>query len=69
MLTNDLTEAQRDYDRTTKAVDLKDTSFSYGVATNVAQWLVQNRGTYDSQVLAQQAIKHAIDQSKNLFKF
>lgn len=64
MQSNTIHESPREMGRTKVAADSKDTSFSDLVAQNIANWLEQNAGKYDSSLLANEAIKHAIEQSQ-----
>ncbi len=64
MQANSIHESPREMGRTKIAADSKDTSFSDLVAKNIASWLEQNAGKYDSSLLASEAVKHAIEQSQ-----
>ncbi len=64
MQNNGIHEAPREMGRTKIAADSKDKSFSSLVASNIAAWLEQNAGKYNSEVLVNEAIKHAITQSQ-----
>lgn len=64
MQANNIHESPREMGRTKIAADSKDASFSDLVAKNIASWLEQNAGKYDSSLLASEAVKHAIEQSQ-----
>ena len=64
MQANSIHESPREMGRTKIAADSKDTSFSDLVAKNIATWLEQHAGKYDSATLVSEAIKHAIEQSQ-----
>jgi len=64
MQSNDIHEAPREMGRTKIAADSKDKSFSSLVASNIASWLEQNAGKYDSNILINEAVKHSIRQSQ-----
>lgn len=60
MSQNGISELPREMGRTQLAADGKAESFSEMVSKNISKWLVDNEGKYDSKVLAEQAIEHAI---------
>ncbi len=60
-----ITDAPREMGRTKVAVDSKKGgSFSQLVSDNIASWLGENSGKYDNKVLAEMAVKYAIEQSQ-----
>jgi hypothetical protein len=64
MMKNNIQESPREWGRTKLAKDSGTKSFSVLVSENIAEWLKENRGKYPSRVLAEEAIKHAIQQSQ-----
>lgn len=64
MRSNGVHEEEREMGRTKIAADSKETSFSDLVSKNVADWLVDHFGSYDTKVLIHEGIKHTISQSQ-----
>ncbi len=69
MAENNIKESPRELGRTKIAIDQHETeqtdksSFSELVADNIQRWAEKHHGSYDSKILAEQAIIHAINQS------
>jgi len=61
---NDITEGPRELGRTKFAADPRGKSFSKEVSDHIAKWVMENAGKYDNEVLAESAIKHAIELSQ-----
>lgn len=57
-------EEPREMDRTKAAADSKGSSFTDLVAQNIAGWLKDNHGKYDSSMLSKLAVEYAIEQSQ-----
>lgn len=64
MQEHDVHESSREMGRTKLAADSSEGSFSELVAKNIAGWLEENAGKYDSDLLSSEAVKHAIKQSQ-----
>jgi hypothetical protein len=61
----EITEAPRELGRTKVAVDPKGGgSFTKIIANHIADWLDENSGKYNNEILAELAVKHAIEQSQ-----
>lgn len=61
---NGIKEDVREAGRTKIAIDSRTTSFSDLVAENVANWVGEHHGNYENDVIAREAIKHAVESSK-----
>jgi len=64
MNAHDIHESPREMGRTKVAADSSEGSFSELVAKNIAVWLKEYAGKYKSDLLASEAVKHAIKQSQ-----
>lgn len=64
MRSNGIRQEAREMGRTRIAADSNNSSFSDLVARNIAGWLRDNLGKYDDALLASEAVRHAIEQSR-----
>jgi len=63
---NNIVEMPREFGRSKRAVEANWDSFSDLVSENIAKWLVDHKGKFDDEVLAQWAIHYAIDLSQKI---
>jgi hypothetical protein len=61
---NGISKSEREMGRAEIAADSKDDSFSNLVAKNIAKWLDENKGKYQAELLAELAVKYAIERSQ-----